>query len=380
MLEQILQRAITERATDVHLEPHPTVVYVRMRVDGVLYDNTTYEPAAHAAMVSRVKILAKLDIAQSRAPQDGRFDMALGQNAFDVRVSVVPAVDGEKAVMRLLPKSGSALDFDALGLAGRGRELLASLIARPYGMVIVSGPTGCGKTTTLYAALSTIDCVARNVITIEDPVEYQLARITQLQVNPKAGVTFAGGLRAMLRQDPDIIMVGEIRDPETLQMAIQSSLTGHLVLSTLHCNDAAAGASRMIDMGAEPFLIASGVAGIVAQRLVRKICPSCKKPATVHPVMREKLALPNDNATYYTGAGCAQCRQTGYLGRVGLFEVVPLLEPIQHAIITRANAGDIREIARQHGIPTLRDDGIAKAAAGVTSLEEVMRAVYVEVE
>jgi general secretion pathway protein E len=246
-------------------------------------------------------------------------------------------------------------------------------------MILATGPTGSGKTTTLYSCLTKIDCVTKNVITVEDPIEYQFPRITQMQVHPKIGLTFAAGLRSILRQDPDIIMVGEIRDLDTLEIAVQAALTGHLVLSTLHCNDAAAGAARMVDMGAEPFLVASSLNCITAQRLVRKVCEYCREPETVSDLMRERLGLPDDNTVYFRGRGCAECRDTGYLGRISVFEVIPIHPEIQHAIVRKTSAGEIRAIIGSLGFPTLLDDGVAKARAGVTSLEEVMRAVLTAV-
>ncbi|HEY3376926.1 MAG TPA: GspE/PulE family protein [Armatimonadota bacterium] len=377
-VEAILQRAIAERASDVHIEPHEKGVYVRFRVDGVMYDHTTYELAQHPQVISRIKILAKLDISQNRLPQDGRFEIKFTNKEYDVRLSVLPATTGEKAVMRLLQKGPLAMDFDQLGITGKNREVLDSLIARPFGMILATGPTGSGKTTTLYASLAKIDCVAKNVITVEDPVEYLFPRITQLQVHPKIGMTFAAGLRSILRQDPDIIMVGEIRDLETLQIAMQSALTGHMVLSTLHCNDAAGGAARMVDMGAEPFLVSSSINGIVAQRLVRRICEKCKTEAPVSDVIRQRLNLQGDTGKFYVGKGCENCRGTGYTGRIGIYEIVPFGEELQLAIVRKASASEIRQTMRQMGIPTLLDDGLAKARAGFISLDEVMRAVFVE--
>lgn len=378
MVESIIQRAIAERASDIHIEPHAKVVYVRFRVDGVMYDHTTYEPAQHAQVISRIKILAKLDIAQNRLPQDGRIAMEFGNKEFDIRLSIVPATDGEKAVMRLLQKGPMAMDFEQLGISGSNNKSLDDLIKRPFGMTLITGPTGSGKTTTLYACLAKTDCIGKNVITVEDPVEYQFPRITQLQVHNKIGFTFASGLRTILRQDPDIIMVGEIRDLETLQIAMQSALTGHMVLSTLHCNDAAAGAARMVDMGAEPFLVSSSLNGIVSQRLVRRVCERCKQEANISPVIRERLGIPDDGTTYYVGKGCPACRGTGYAGRIGIYEIVPIIDPIQQAIVKKASANDIRNIMREAGVRTMLDDGLAKAHAGMISLEELMRAVYVE--
>ncbi|HOF87865.1 MAG TPA: ATPase, T2SS/T4P/T4SS family [Armatimonadota bacterium] len=374
-VEDLLQRAVNERATDIHLQPDEDTVYVRYRIDGVMSDFASYDPALHPQVISRIKILANLDIAQTRLPQDGRFEAKFGKRMYDVRVSVVPISHGEKIVLRLLPKGQLAFDLRRMGFSETHVRLLEELIGKPYGMILATGPTGAGKTTTLYALLAKIDCVGNNVITVEDPVEYQLPHVSQMQVHPKIGLTFAHGLRAILRQDPDIIMVGEIRDGETLEMAVQSALTGHLVLSTLHCNDAAAAAARMMDMGEEPFLIASSVSGFIAQRLVRRLCVKCRAPATVSDTVRHQLGIA-DETPLYVGAGCDTCRGTGYLGRISLFEVVPNLAPIQEAIVRKAAVGDIRALIRALNIPTLREDGLAKVIAGITSLEEYLRAVY----
>ena len=375
-VETILQRAITDRASDIHIEPHQKEILVRCRIDGILYDQGTYEPANHPQVISRIKILAKLDIAQTRLPQDGRFDVSFGKQEYDIRVSIIPSAFGEKAVLRMLPKNATMMDFHQLGIEGKNRAVLEEMLSRPFGMILATGPTGSGKTTTLYSCLTKMDCVTKNVITVEDPIEYQFPRITQMQVHPKIGLTFAAGLRSILRQDPDVIMVGEIRDLETLEIAIQSALTGHLVLSTLHCNDAAAGAARMVDMGAEPFLVASSINCLIAQRLVRKVCEHCKEPEPVSDIIRERLQLPNDNTVYYHGRGCAQCRDTGFLGRISVFEIVPIHPEIQRAIVHKQPADEIRAIITSLGYPTLLDDGISKARAGLTSLDEVVRAVF----
>jgi type II secretory ATPase GspE/PulE/Tfp pilus assembly ATPase PilB-like protein len=374
-VEDILQRAVNERATDIHLQPDEQAVYVRYRIDGVMSDFSSYDPALHPQVISRIKILANMDIAQNRLPQDGRFEAKFGKRVYDVRVSVVPITHGEKIVLRLLPKGQLAFDLRRMGFSEQNVQLLEALVAKPYGMILATGPTGAGKTTTLYALLSKIDCMGKNVITVEDPVEYQLPHVSQIQVHPKIGLTFAHGLRAILRQDPDIILVGEIRDGETLEMAIQSALTGHLVLSTLHCNDAAAAAARMIDMGEEPFLVASSVSGFIAQRLVRRLCGKCRTEQTVSETVRRQLGLA-DGTPLYAGKGCDACRGTGYLGRISLFEVVPNVAPIQEAIVRKAPAGEIRTLIRSLNIPTLRDDGLEKVKAGITSLEEYLRAVY----
>jgi len=377
-VESIIQRAVAQRATDIHIEPHDDYVYVRFRIDGIVYDQLKFDLEQHAQVISRIKILANLDIAQNRIPQDGRFDVRLGKHMFDVRVSIVPLTTGQKAALRLLPKHQSWMNFTQLGLNDRNRALLEQMIDRPHGMLLATGPTGSGKTTSMYACLAKIDYLAKNVITIEDPVEYRIPRIGQIQVNPRVGLTFATGLRSILRQDPDVILVGEIRDPETLEMAIHSALTGHLVFSTLHCNDAAAAAARMVDMGAEPFLVATAITGIISQRLVRRICEKCREPAPADDVARLHLRLANDDAIYYRGTGCPHCRGIGYLGRISVFEVVPLTGAIQQAIMRKAAAGDIRTLIREMGVPSMLDDGLVKARAGITSLEEVLRAVYVD--
>ena len=378
MVDGILSRSVTERATDIHIEPHDDATYVRFRIDGIMYDHQTYDPAIHNTIVSRIKILAGLDIAQNRLPQDGRFELTVGKRHYDVRTSVLPLLTGQKIVLRLLPKGHLSVSFNQLGMQGKNRETILEMIHKPYGMLLATGPTGSGKTSTMYACLSMIDSVAKNVITVEDPVEYQFARVGQMQVHPKIGLDFAAGLRAILRQDPDIIMVGEIRDLETLVMAVQSALTGHLVFSTLHCNDAAAGTARLVNMGAEPFLIASAVSGILSQRLVRKLCDKCKVQASVSRQIRRQLNLVDDDHVYYHGMGCQHCRNTGFHGRLSVFEVMPMTEAIQQAIITKAPASEIRHIMRSAGIPSMRDDGLEKARAGQTSLEEVLRAVYVD--
>ena len=379
MVQTIMQRAISDRASDIHIEPHQKGVIVRSRIDGILYDQTTYDPANHPQVISRIKILAKLDIAQTRLPQDGRFDVTFNKQEYDIRVSIVPSAFGEKAVLRLLPKNASMMDFGQLGIEGQNRQILEEMLTKPFGMLLATGPTGSGKTTTLYSCLTKVDCVTKNVITVEDPIEYQFPRVTQMQVHPKIGLTFAAGLRSILRQDPDIIMVGEIRDLETLEIAIQAALTGHLVFSTLHCNDAAAGAARMVDMGAEPFLVASSINCLTAQRLVRKVCEHCREPEQVDSLLREKLNLGNDGTVYYRGKGCPACRNTGYLGRVSVFEVIPIHVDIQRAVVRKTPADEIRSIISSLGFPTLLDDGVAKARAGITSLDEVIRTVFTTV-
>ncbi len=379
VVNALLEQAINQRASDVHIEAHANRVLVRFRIDGVMYDQQSLPLEHHASIISRIKILAKMDIAEKRIPLDGRFDGKFHGQAFDVRVSTVPAYFGETAVLRILPKNTSLLRLRELGLASWQLNAMEDLIGRPYGMILATGPTGSGKTTTLCACLAKVDRASKNVITIEDPVEYQIPRVTQIQIHPKAGLTFAVGLRHILRQDPDVLMVGEIRDLETLVMAIQSSLTGHLVLSTLHCNDAASAPVRLVDMGAESFLVASSLAAVVAQRLVRRICPNCK--AEVKPSREVLDRLPksaDDGSTYYRGRGCKECRGTGYRGMVAVFEVLVINEALRQAVVRKASASELRAIAKQSNLPDMQEDGIQKAREGITSLEEVVRAVYME--
>ncbi|MGV3719667.1 MAG: GspE/PulE family protein, partial [Actinomycetota bacterium] len=326
LLNTVLEQAIHQRASDIHIEPYENQCLVRFRIDGVLYDFRPLNADEHIPLISRIKILANIDIAEHRLPMDGRFSLSLVGKRWDVRVSTVPTQHGEKAVLRILAKDSTTISLEELGMLERERKLFESLIAKPHGMLLVTGPTGSGKTTTLYTALRSMDTVGRNVITIEDPVEYELSRVTQIQVHPKIGLTFAAALRAVLRQDPDVVMVGEIRDLETLGMAVQAALTGHFVFSTLHCNDSASAATRSTDMGLEPFLFASSVIGVVAQRLVRKICPLCRVPEPLPAVVRQRLGITDPNAAPYRGKGCKDCRHTGYRGRVGVYELLAINE------------------------------------------------------
>jgi type IV pilus assembly protein PilB len=376
-VNSLLETAIASRASDIHIEPQATGVYVRLRVDGVLLDQTRVPVDMHPGIVSRIKILAGMDIAEPRLPQDGRFDGRLRGQVFDIRVSSVPSIFGQNVVLRLLPKTASGLRLSELGFLPDQLSLMSQLVARPFGMVIATGPTGSGKTTTLYGVLSRLDRVGKHVLTIEDPVEYQLPRVTQIQVNPKVGLDFAHGLRSILRQDPDILMVGEIRDVETLRMAIQSALTGHLVLTTVHCNDAASGAARLIDMGAEPFLVASAVSAMISQRLVRKICERCKTEDTPPAEVLEGLGLAGQGP-FYRGKGCEHCRGTGYHGMTGVFETLVVDEVIGGAINRRETASEIRRLAKSLGVRDLLDDAKEKVLLGITTVEEITRAVFVE--
>jgi type IV pilus assembly protein PilB len=379
-LNQVLADAITQRASDVHVEPHEQGLLVRYRIDGILTDWLTLNIAEHPPLVSRIKILANMDIAKTRVPLDGRFTTMLHGQRWDVRVSTVPGAFGESAVLRLLPKDSKGVALEQLGMQERQLKLFASLIAKPYGMILVTGPTGAGKTTTLYTALQQMDCVGRKVITIEDPVEYELPRVTQIQVHPKIGLTFAAGLRHVLRQDPDVLMVGEIRDAETLEMAVQAALTGHLVFSTLHCNDAASAAARCLDMDLEPFLFTSSVIGVVAQRLVRRICQQCRVREPLPASVGERFGITDPNAASFRGRGCAECRQTGYRGRLAVFEVLVLNPAIKDGVHARVSAGEIRRLAAESGMLSLRDDAALKIQLGLTTPEEALRAVYLEGE
>ena len=377
LVNELLETAILSRASDIHVEAGATKLQVRLRVDGVLFDHQSYPIDLHPAVISRIKIMAGMDIGEHRLPQDGRFDARLRGRVFDIRASVVPSIFGETAVLRLLPKTSTGLKLTELGFSPEQLQIMEEeIVPRPHGMIFATGPTGSGKTTTLYAILTRLDRIGRNVVTIEDPVEYQLTRATQIQVHPKIGLDFATGLRSILRQDPDIIMVGEIRDLETLRMAIQSALTGHLVLTTVHCNDAASGAARLIDMGAEPFLVASAATAFLSQRLVRKICTNCRTEDRPSQELLDTLGI--ESGTFYRGAGCEQCRGTGYYGRTSCFEIMMVNDVLASAITRRESSGEIRRLARSLGIPGLRDDAIRKAREGITTLEEIIRAVWVE--
>ncbi|TDA67727.1 MAG: type II/IV secretion system protein [Clostridia bacterium] len=380
-VNSIIQQAVKSRASDVHLEPQEKSLRVRLRVDGFLRDIMSIPRRFHAPMISRIKIMAEMDIAERRVPQDGRVRVRVGGKEVDLRVSTLPTIFGEKAVIRLLDKSQMLLRLEDLGF---NDELLAgyrSLIRRPYGMILVTGPTGSGKTTTLYATLNAINTVEKNIITIEDPVEYVLPGINQIQINPKAGLTFASGLRSILRQDPDVVMVGEIRDSETADIAIRAATTGHLVFSTLHTNDAAGTVGRLLDMGMEPFLVASSVVGVMAQRLVRVVCPHCKTAYELPPGAPERafLGVPaGENLTLFKGSGCSFCNRTGYHGRVAVHELMTVTGKIRDAILGKASADDFQAIAKAQGMRNLRDDAQGKVLAGITTFEELMRVAYLE--
>jgi len=360
MLNALLTQAARDGASDIHIEPYERHSSVRFRVDGTLREVVQPNRALHAALISRLKIMAELDIAERRLPQDGRISLRIGTRAVDVRVSTIPSAHGERAVLRLLDKSEGRLSLEALGMQGEVLQQFERLIAQPHGIVLVTGPTGSGKTTTLYAALSRLDAAHNNIMTVEDPIEYELSGVGQTQVNPKIELDFAKALRAILRQDPDIIMIGEIRDFETAQIAIQASLTGHLVLATLHTNDAASAVTRLTDMGVEPFLLSSSLLGVLAQRLVRKLCPHCKE-------------RNSQSQTEYHPSGCEHCGHTGYQGRSGVFELLVTNEAIRAQIHNRASEADIRSAAQAAGMVLMREDGERLVRTGVTSREELLR-------
>ncbi len=369
----MIAQAVREGASDIHVEPEEEVVRIRYRVDGIMRDAMSPPKNLHAGVTSRIKIMADLDIAERRIPQDGRIRMRVGEHSIDIRLSTLPTVHGEKMVMRILDKQSVLLGLDDLGFEADTRMKFENLIRKPYGLLLVTGPTGSGKTTTLYAALHSINSRDKNIVTVEDPVEYQLKGINQVQVNLKVGVTFGGGLRAILRQDPDVIMIGEIRDRETATIAVQAALTGHLVLSTLHTNDAPSAIARLMDIGVEPFLISSSLTGVLAQRLVRKVCPNCQSSYNPDADLLKVLGLQGKKLKFVNGTGCQECRGTGYLGRVGLFELLPMDEKIRQMTVARASAAQIRSHARGAGFRQLREDGLVKAIGGGTTLEEVIR-------
>jgi type IV pilus assembly protein PilB len=382
LVNSIIHGAFGAGVSDIHLEPQKEQTRVRYRIDGLLYDHMTIPKQHQAAVLSRVKIMAQLNIAERRLPQDGRVALTYQGKEYDLRVSTMPSMFGEKAVMRVLDKSSIRLSFGDLGLLPEQQQQLGWLVTRPYGMVLVTGPTGSGKSTTLYAALATINEPAKNIITIEDPIEYQLTGITQTQINPKVGMTFARGLRSMVRQDPDVIMVGEIRDLETAEIAVQAALTGHLVLSTLHTNDSPGAVVRLDHMGVEPFLISSSVIGVLAQRLLRVICPTCKEwytPPAAFLTQLQTNGTPLPAGTQLArGLGCQECNHLGYRGRTAVFEVLRISDAIRELVLKRQSALAIREQAQKEGLRTMRQSAIEKALQGVTSAEEILRVIYVE--
>ncbi len=372
LVNSMLEQAVVERASDIHIEPDEGTLRVRMRIDGLLRETAQWPAKLHPAVVSRIKILAGMDISDKRRPQDGRFEIGFGARQVDSRVSTFPTVYGENVVIRLLDKAGQHIGLTDLGMAPETLSRFETVFRQPHGIILVTGPTGSGKTTTLYAVLSVLNSPEKNIITLEDPVEYRLPLIRQCQVNPKAGVTFATGLRAILRQDPDIILVGEIRDGETAEIAFQAALTGHLVLSTLHTNDAASALTRMIDMHLEPFLISSSVIGILAQRLVRRVCERCAETYVPDEAVLRRLGIePGTRFTH--GRGCPACGERGYRGRLGIYELLLMTPEIQHLVMERHTAEEIKARALSQGMMSMRDDALAKAARGLTTPEEVLR-------
>ena len=367
-------RASFLSVSDIHIEPYEDEGKVRFRLDGVLHDFAKIPKALYEQVVSRIKVLAGLNVAERRIAQDGRIRVKVGGKEIDIRVSVVPTLFGERVVLRLLDKSNKLLTLEDLGLSPKDMDKIKKIISKPYGMVLATGPTGSGKSTTLYAILLTLMSPYKNIITIEDPPEYQVKGVAQIQVNPKVGLTFASGLRAILRQDPDIVMVGEIRDEETAHIAVHAALTGHLLLSTLHTNDAPSAITRLSELGIEPFLIASALEGVIAQRLVRRICSHCK--TEYEPTKEEKRILGEDATVLYKGKGCPECLNTGYKGRVGIFEVLPISQEVKTLVLKTQDANEIRRFCLSEGLlTTMLEDGKEKVKAGITTLEELLRTV-----
>ncbi|MCX5713545.1 MAG: type II secretion system ATPase GspE [Candidatus Omnitrophica bacterium] len=375
LVNLMIMKAISEGASDIHLEPEEEVLKVRFRVDGILHEESSPPKHLESAIISRIKIMANLNISERRLPQDGRFTIKAEGKQIDVRISCVPTIYGENLVMRLLDVSSALLGLEQLGFSKDTLDKYNKLIVRPHGMLLVSGPTGSGKTTTLYASLEKINTTEKNIITIEDPVEYKLAGIRQIQIEQKINFTFGNGLRSILRQDPDIIMVGEIRDLDTAEIAIQAALTGHLVFSTLHTNDAPGAITRLIDMGIESFLAASSVIGVLAQRLVRKLCPDCKeKYMPTDEVLRDiGLSGESQGIVFYRGKGCPKCMDTGYKGRLGIYELMLLDDKVRNLIVAKSSTDTIRKQAIASGMITLQEDGIQKVKDGITTAEEVLR-------
>jgi type IV pilus assembly protein PilB len=380
IVSQILDFAIKSRASDVHIEPQEKLTRVRYRIDGILQEKLSIPRELQESLISRIKILSKMKIDEKRIPQDGRFNFKGSEEEVDLRISSLPTTWGEKIVMRLLKKSGGVPDLPELGLRGRGLKNLQDAILRPHGIILICGPTGSGKTTTLYSIISKLNTSKVNIVTLEDPIEYKIPGVNQVQINPAVGLTFASGLRSFLRQDPNIILVGEIRDRETADLAVQASLTGHLVFSTLHTNNASGALPRLLDMGAEPYLLASSMTCIVAQRVVRKIHEACKEAYVPDTKVAEEfkhelgsLWQPSGEIKFYKGKGDPDCGDSGYYGRMGIFEVIPITEKIGKLILERSSASNIEQLAKEEGMITLKQDGYLKVTEGITTVEEVLR-------
>ena len=376
LVNMVIVQGVKDRASDIHIEPNESGLIIRFRIDGILHDIKNFPNKIKSAIISRIKILSKMDIAERRLPQDGRFQIKFGSREVDLRVSTLPTVFGEKAVLRLLDKSKGLIKLNSIGFLEKQLNDFKAIIGSSYGIILITGPTGSGKSTTLYATLNEINSKDKNVITVEDPVEYKLKRISQVQIKPKINLTFANTLRSILRQDPDIIMIGEIRDIETAEIAVQAALTGHLVFSTLHTNDAASAITRLIDMQVEPFLISSSVIGVIAQRLVRVICENCKEEYTpseeVFEMLKKETNIDN-NIKLYRGKGCPICKNTGYYGRTSIFELILLDEEIRSLIVSKAHSSVIKNTALRNGLKTLRTCGLEKVLKGITTIEEVLR-------
>jgi len=381
LVNLIILRAVKENASDIHIEPFgEDTLKIRYRIDGILHDVMSLPRNLQLAVISRIKIMSDLDIAERRLPQDGRIQVNVVEKKINIRVSILPAVTGESAVLRILNPSSISLDLDSLGFSSDILPNYLALIKKPNGIILVTGPTGSGKSTTLYTTLNLLNSTEKKIMTIEDPVEYRLKGISQVQAKPKIGLTFAVGLRSFLRQDPDIMLVGEIRDKETAEIAVQAALTGHIVLSTLHTNDAPSSVIRLIDIGIKPFLISSSVIGVIAQRLVRKICPKCKKEIKITPSMEkimDEYKINSNKITLYKGEGCPYCKGTGYKGRVAIFELMVITENIRGLITKNVTTGKLREAAINEGMCPLKNDGMKKVCKGITTIDEVLRVASV---
>ena len=383
LVSSILQQAVADAASDIHVEPRVQQLTIRMRVDGVLREVMSVPPTLQNGVIARLKILANLDIAERRVPQDGRFSVRLAGQKVDLRAASLPTVYGEKVVLRLLDTSNLEVDLRGLGFAPEVLERYEKVFRRPYGTILVTGPTGSGKSTTLYATLKELNSPEKNIITVEDPVEYRMGGINQVQVNPKAGLTFASGLRSILRSDPDVVMIGEIRDHETAKISVEAALTGHLVLATLHTNDAPSAVTRLNEMGVEPYLTSSAVDCVIAQRLARRLCERCKRPVVMEAETLSALGFPferfaarsEDGFDFHEAVGCDRCAGTGYRGRIGIYEMMVLTDEIREQVVKRGSADDVRRVAEKEGMAPLRDDGLSKAAQGITTIEEVLRTV-----
>jgi type IV pilus assembly protein PilB len=380
LVDGILAKGINEGASDIHIEPDEDKLRVRYRIDGILHEVLAVNKSLHSPITSRIKILANMDIAEKRAPQDGRFKIRVNFKDIDFRASTLPTYYGEKVVLRILDRSNVVLDLKSIGMSSQNLEIYESIISKPYGIILITGPTGSGKTTTLYATLSKLNSVEKNIVTVEDPIEYNFKLINQVQVDESANVTFASALRSILRQDPDIIMVGEIRDKETAEISIQASLTGHLVLSTIHTNDAVSAVVRLMDMGIEPFLVGSSLIGIVGQRLVRKVCMNCAVEYTPPQEFLDRIGEIEENVRFVKGEGCPECHYTGYQGRIGIYEVLKINSILREMVVRGANSEELRKAAIQGGFSTMFDSGLKLAKTGITTIEEILRVTVIKDE